>query len=107
VKVPSERTDVMLPVAVHFPVAGLYSSALARYVDPADPPATRTWPFRRSVAEASPSERTVVMLPVVTQVPEAWASAGEVPNASRSIPHMTESRDNLIATPFSSRVVRS
>jgi hypothetical protein len=61
---------VMLPLAVHLPVAGLSSSALARN-SPEEliPPAARTSPFWSSVA-VNPI-RGVVMLPVVLHVPVA------------------------------------
>src|ERR1035437_4600422 len=68
----------MLPVTVHVPVAGLYSSALASGVAeaPSRPPATSTWPFGSSVAVWS--VRAVFKLPVFAQVPEVPAKAGRV-----------------------------
>jgi hypothetical protein len=57
---------VILPVAVKVPVAGLYSSALARS-EVLVPPATRTIPFCNSVAVWY--TRAVVMLPVAVNVP--------------------------------------
>jgi hypothetical protein len=105
-KEPYERAVVILPVVAQAPVAGWYRYAL---VDPGPlPPARRTWPFCRSVAVEALAVVTVVMLPVAAQVPDAWARAEVVgANASRSTPDMTESRSNLMATPFSNRVVRS
>ncbi len=54
-----------LPVAVHLPVAGLYSSAPGPVLEP---PARSTWPFWSSVAVWV--TRGVVMLPVFVHVPE-------------------------------------
>jgi hypothetical protein len=64
----------MLPVTVHVPVAGLYSSALLRKPVVPSPPATSTWPFGSSVAVWS--VRAVFKLPVFAQVPEVPAKAG-------------------------------
>ena len=54
--------ETMLPVAVHVPVAGSYSSAEARAVVPLRPPTASTLPS--SSATAAKSDRGVVMLPV-------------------------------------------
>ncbi len=64
----------MLPVGVQVPVAGLYSSALAKIGhEPSTqvplPPATSTWPLGSSVAVWP--KRAVVMLPVAVHVPAA------------------------------------
>jgi hypothetical protein len=42
--------EFILPVAVNVPVAGSYSSALARYWVPWDPPAKSTIPLGNNVA---------------------------------------------------------
>src|SRR4029077_3375441 len=47
-----ERAVVMLPLITHWPVAGLYSSALGKIVV-LPPPATSTWPFSSSGGEYS------------------------------------------------------
>jgi hypothetical protein len=45
------RAVLMLPVAVHVPLAGSYSSALLKEVKTlACPPATNTWPEASNVA---------------------------------------------------------
>jgi hypothetical protein len=54
---------VILPVAVKVPVAGLYSSALAR----SKPPAMSTFPLDNRVAVCS--DLATVMLPVATKTP--------------------------------------
>src|SRR5436190_1554657 len=59
----------MLPVAVHIPVAGSYSSALANWPWWFSPPATNTCPFGSNVAVCS--KRGVVMLPVAVHTPVA------------------------------------
>src|SRR5690349_2635490 len=63
------RAVLKLPVAVHLPAAGLYSSALLP-----EPPTTSTWPLASSVAVCS--SRGVVMLPVLVHVPEDCAATG-------------------------------
>src|SRR5437762_1237616 len=63
----------MLPVAVHTPVAGLYSSALAALPWP-KPPATSTCPFASNVAVCQ--KRTLAMLVAVhTPLPGSYSSA--------------------------------
>ncbi len=57
----------MDPVAVHFPVAGSYSSVLSRASISFSPPSASTLPFFSSTAAWY--LRTVVMLPVAVQVP--------------------------------------
>ena len=60
----------MLPVAVHVPVAGSYSSALAKGCSQSSmPPATSTCPFGSNVAVCE--SRAVAMLPVAVHVPVA------------------------------------
>src|SRR6202158_4335144 len=69
------RRDVaMLPVTVHLPVLGLYSSALLRKPVVPSPPANSTWPFGSRVA-LWPA-RSAFRLPVTVQVPELAARAG-------------------------------
>src|SRR5438876_775934 len=65
----SIRPTSMLPVAVNFPVAGLYSSAVE-----VSPPSHRTSPFCSSVAV--PFCPGGISLPVKVNVPEAAADAG-------------------------------
>src|SRR6516164_5457499 len=90
----------MLPVGVHTPVAGLYSSALDRvghepFTQVPPPPATSTWPFCSSVAVWFC--RAVVMLPVALQVPAAglyssaplvtvWLTPASTPPATSTCP---------------------
>jgi hypothetical protein len=65
-----ERPAFMLPVTVQVPVAGLYSSALARAILPVPgPPTARTWPLGSSVAVSN--TRGLFMLPVTVHVPAA------------------------------------
>ena len=66
----------MLPVDVHVPVAGSYSSAVSATstLMPSMPaPATRTLPLGRSVAVWD--ARCRLMLPVVVQVPVAGSKS--------------------------------
>lgn len=58
----------MFVVAVHIPVAGLYSSALLKNVPfPLSPPAASTWPLGSSAMMKS--SRPVVMLAVAVHAP--------------------------------------
>src|SRR5438874_1626239 len=59
----------MLPVTVHIPVAGSYSSALAKTSLLLSPPATSTCPFGSNVAVCM--RRSVVMLRVAVHTPVA------------------------------------
>ena len=61
------RALAMLPVAVKVPVAGSYSSAVARSLTGPTPPAISTFPVGSSVAVWP--LRVVVMLPVGAKVP--------------------------------------
>ena len=54
--------ETMLPVAVHVPVTGSYSSAEARALSPFRPPMTSTLPSGSGTA--AKSDRGVIMLPV-------------------------------------------
>src|SRR5215469_17869558 len=65
------RATVMLPVVVHFPLAGSYNSEPLRKPVEFTPPAANTWPFWSRVAVCL--IRAVLMLPVEVQVPEAKA----------------------------------
>src|SRR5258707_3700659 len=58
-----------LPVALHVPVAGSYSSALLRKLTPLNPPATSTLPLGNNVAVCA--RRAVLRLLVALQVPVA------------------------------------
>jgi len=75
VAVCPERAVVRLPVAVHIPVAGSYSSALAKTVNPSlpTPPATNTCPFNSNVAVWE--KRAVPRSPVALHLPGACAGA--------------------------------
>src|ERR1035437_7644165 len=77
------RGVVMLPVSVHWPVDGLYSSALARKPSVFSPPAMSTCPLGSSVA-VWPA-LAVFRLPVTVQVAEVCATAGEAVTARRLI----------------------
>ena len=63
----------MLPVAVQIPVAGSYSSALAKTVKPSlpKPPVTNTCPFNSNVAVWE--KRAVTRSPVALHLPGACA----------------------------------
>src|SRR5919202_3273900 len=64
------RAVIMLPVAVHVPVLGSYSSALERVQVGSQgpkPPATKTFPLGSSVAVCS--TRAVLMLAVAVHMP--------------------------------------
>src|SRR5260221_5173088 len=76
VAVWDSRGVVMLPVTLHLPETGSYSSALVSlFADvPSPPPATSTRPLGSNVAVWP--VRTVFRLPVVVQKPEAAAMAG-------------------------------
>jgi hypothetical protein len=67
VAVCSARAVLRLPVGVQVPLAGWYSSALARTLLGANPPATSTIPLGSKVAVWE--RRTVLRLPVYVQVP--------------------------------------
>jgi len=70
----SYRGVDMLPVTVHLPAAGSYSSALERICElEPSPPATNTKPFGNSVAVWA--QRATLRLAVFVQVPELWARA--------------------------------
>src|SRR5438477_7443325 len=77
------RGVAMLPVTVHWPVDGLYSSALVRKPAVFSPPATSTCPLGSSVA-VWPA-LAVLRLPVTVQFPEVCATAGEAVTARRLI----------------------
>jgi hypothetical protein len=75
------------PVDVHVPLAGSYSSALARVAPPSLPPATSTFPLGSRVAEWS--WRAARGDPVAAQVPLAGSYSSALrlpPPATRTQP---------------------
>jgi hypothetical protein len=74
----------MLPVAVHTPVAGSYSSALVKMPPSPWPPATSTCRLGSNVAVCE--ERTLAMLPVTIHLPGACAGTDELKSAAASFP---------------------
>ncbi len=92
VAVKDSRPYFIDPVAVHVPVAGLYSSALARALSklPASqpyawplqpPPATSTWPSDSRVAVCP--DRATFIAPVAAQVPAAGSYSSALVTCSK------------------------
>src|SRR5207244_1442801 len=92
VAVWSWRVVLRLPVTLHAPVAGSYSSALLRLPALLAPPATRTCPLGNSVDVWS--KRATLRLPVTLHVPVAGSYSSAVlralsarePPAIRTLP---------------------
>src|SRR6266550_1814719 len=80
------RAVPRLPVAVHVPLAGSYSSALLK-TRPLFPPATSTLPLGRSVAVCW--ARAVPRLPVAVHVPVAGSYSSALLKAGPLFPPAT------------------